>query len=249
MRLVFKFNLVLLIVFGLGLAGAGLVSHRLLYTNARAEVLENARMIMASAMASRSYTSTQIAPLLARVPGDEFLPQTVPAFGATEQFNGLHSQFPDFSYKEATINPTNLRDKASDWEADVVKSFQQKPDEKELIIDRETPTGATLSLAKPIQIEKEACLVCHSTIDAAPKPLLEKYGPANGFGWQLHSDHRRADRDRADAGVADPARRNSACPHVHAVAVGDHRGGLRAHQRHVDDRRGATGHAAVQGGR
>jgi protein-histidine pros-kinase len=28
--------------------------------------------------------------------------------------------------------------------------------------------------------------VCHSTVDAAPKTMLDKYGNANGFGWQLN---------------------------------------------------------------
>jgi protein-histidine pros-kinase len=187
LRLVFKFNLVLVLVFGVGLVGAGIISRRLLYANARAEVMDSARMIMASALASRSYTVTELVPLLNKVPGDDFIPQTVPAFGATEQFNKVHEQFPDFSYKEATINPTNLRDKATDWEADVVKWFRDQPNEKELVIDRETPTGATLSLARPIKITDEKCLVCHSTVDAAPKSMIEKYGPANGFGWQLNS--------------------------------------------------------------
>jgi HAMP domain-containing protein len=30
------------------------------------------------------------------------------------------------------------------------------------------------------------CLACHSTPDAAPKTLTDKYGPANGFGWTLN---------------------------------------------------------------
>src|SRR5512144_249205 len=104
MRLVIKFNLALLAAFLIGFVAAGLVSQSLLQRNAREEVLQNARMIMASAMASRWYTTTQIAPLLRKLPDEEFLPQTVPAFGATEQFAMLHAQFPDFSYKEATLN-------------------------------------------------------------------------------------------------------------------------------------------------
>ena len=27
--------------------------------------------------------------------------------------------------------------------------------------------------------------MCHSTVEAAPKSLLRRYGPANGFGWKL----------------------------------------------------------------
>jgi protein-histidine pros-kinase len=141
---------------------------------------------MASALAARSYTSGQVAPLLRQLPGDDFIPQTVPAFSATEQFNSLHEKYPDYAYKEATLNPTNLRDKATDWEVDVIDRFRQAPDEKELIVERDTPTGRALALARPLRIEDPNCLVCHSTVDAAPKALLKRYGPANGFDWKLH---------------------------------------------------------------
>jgi len=104
----------------------------------------------------------------------------------TEQFNSFHKQFPDFAYKEATLNPTKLRDKATDWEVDIVNRFRQYPDQNELVVERDTATGRQLSLAKPLRIEDPACLSCHSTVDAAPPALIKKYGPANGFGWQLH---------------------------------------------------------------
>jgi len=186
MRLVLKFNLVILLVFGLGFGAAAWFSRELLQRSAREDVLQDARLIMESALASRKYTSSQIAPLLKRLGDDEFLPQTVPAFGATEQFNSLHAQFPDFSYKEATLNPTNPRDRASDWEVDIVNRFRQYPTQTEIIGERDTPTGRSLYLGKPITIDDSACLPCHSTVDAAPKSMIRKYGPANGFGWQLH---------------------------------------------------------------
>ena len=186
MRLVVKFNLVLLVTFALGLAAAAFFSRALLQRSAREDVLQDARLILASSLASRAYTSGQIAPLLQRLGDTEFLPQTVPAFGATEQFNALHAKFPDFSYKEATLNPTNLRDRASDWEVDIVNLFRQYPDQTEIVGERETPAGRSLYLGKPIVIEDAACLTCHSTVDAAPKSMIRKYGPANGFGWHLH---------------------------------------------------------------
>jgi protein-histidine pros-kinase len=184
MRLVFKFNLVLLVVFGLGLGAAALISSQLLQRGAREDVLQDARLIMESSLASRAYTSQQIAPLLEKLGDGEFLAQTVPAFGATEQFNALHAKFPDFSYKEATLNPTNLRDRATDWEVDIVNEFRAHPDRTEIVGERDTPTGRSLYLGRPIAIHDAACLTCHSTVDAAPKSMIKKYGPANGFGWQ-----------------------------------------------------------------
>jgi protein-histidine pros-kinase len=186
MGLVAKFNLVLFIVFALGFGAAALVSRLLLQNGAREDVVQDARMIMESAHASRAYTQRQVTPLLERLGDAEFLPQTVPAFGATEQFNLLHAKFPDFSYKEATLNPTNLRDRATDWEVDIVNRFRQVPSLSEFVGERDTPTGRSLYLAHPITIDDPACLTCHSTVDAAPKSMIKKYGPANGFGWQLH---------------------------------------------------------------
>jgi protein-histidine pros-kinase len=186
MRLVAKFNLVLLAVFAPGFAASALLSRALLQRSAREDVLQDARMIMESAVASREYTTTEIKPLLDRLGDDEFFPQTVPAFGATEQFNMLRTKFPDFAYKEATLNPTNLRDRASDWEVDIVNRFRQYPALTEIVGERDTPTGPSLYLGKPITIKERACLPCHSTVDAAPKAMLRKYGPANGFGWNLN---------------------------------------------------------------
>jgi len=184
MRLVLKFNLVLLAVFGLGLGAAALVSRHLLERGARDQVVENARVIMESALASRAYTTQRIAPLLAKLGDHEFLPETVPAFGATEQFAALHAKYPEFAYKEATLNPTNPRDRAADWELDIVNHFRQSQADTEIVGERDTPTGRSLYLGHPIVIRDAACLECHSTVEAAPKAMLARYGPANGFGWQ-----------------------------------------------------------------
>ena len=186
MKLIWKFNLVLLGIFLAGFAIAGYVSNNVLQTNAREEVLQHARLMMEAALASRSYTNTQIKPLLDMQLKYVFLPQTVPAYAATEQFNDLRKSHPDYAYKEATLNPTNPRDRASDWEADVVNIFRQTPTTAEVIGERDTPTGRSLYLARPIQIKNGACLVCHSTVEAAPKTMLDQYGGSNGFGWKLN---------------------------------------------------------------
>ena len=186
MRLIWKFNLVLLGIFVVGFLTAGYVSYKVLQTNAREEILQHARLMMEAALASRNYTNTQVKPLLDTQLKYTFLPQTVPAYAATEQFNDIRKTHKDYAYKEATLNPTNPRDRANDWEADVVQIFRQAPETPEVIGERDTPTGRSLYLARPIQIKNGACLVCHSTLDAAPKTMLDLYGNANGFGWKLN---------------------------------------------------------------
>ena len=185
MKLIWKFNLVLLGIFVLGFLISGYISYRALQTNAREEILQNARLMMEAALASRNYTTTQVKPLLDTQMRYKFLPQTVPAYAATEQFNDLRKKHPDYAYKEATLNPTNLRDRAADWEADVVNVFRNASATTEVIGERDTPTGRVLYLSRPIQIKSGSCLECHSTVDAAPKTMIDLYGPANGFGWRM----------------------------------------------------------------
>ena len=179
-----KFNIVFLAIFAVGFGAASLVTNYLLQQNAREETLQSARVLMQSALAARSYTAAQIVPLLETRLKYEFLPQSIPSFAATEQLGQLLKQYPDFSYKEATLNPTNLRDRAADWEADLINTLRAKPALAELVGQRSTSIGPALYVARPLQIKNAACLRCHSVPDAAPKTMTDIYGRNNGFGWK-----------------------------------------------------------------
>lgn len=186
MKLLLKVNIVLVVVFLIALAASYTIAQHLLLQNARQEIREDARIMMESAKAVRTYTVSQIAPLLSTQMRYQFLPQSVPSYSATEYFNNLRKSFPDFSYKEATLNPTNPRDRAVDWEVDVVNHFRQDPKAQELIGERDGVSGRTLYMARPLRIEDPACLACHSDVAKAPQTMIDRYGSANGFGWQLH---------------------------------------------------------------
>jgi protein-histidine pros-kinase len=186
MKLLVKFNLLFIIVMALGLAVSGYVTRSLLQENAKEETLNNARLLIEKALAVRGYTSGQITKLLETQMKYEFLPQSVPSYSAVEVLTTLQSKYPQFSYKEATLNPTNPRDRATGWEVDIVNQFRSGSDAKEVIGERDTPTGPALYIARPLRISNPACLACHSSVEAAPKTLVDRYGPANGFGWNLN---------------------------------------------------------------
>lgn len=133
----------------------------------------------------RKYTTVQLLPLLEKEEDrtQTFLPQTVPGYAATENFGYLRAEFPDYSYKEASLNPTNPRDRAVDWEADLIGAFRNDAKLLQLSGERESATGRSLFFAKPLRAST-ACLECHSTPDAAPKSMLARYGSSNGFGWK-----------------------------------------------------------------
>ncbi len=186
MKLIVKFNLVLSLVFAAAFLLAGLFTHSLLRRNAKAEIEENARIMIEGARAIRAYTATQINPLLKNQMTYSFLPQSVAAYSANEYFKQLRKKYPEYSYKEATLNPTNPGDRATDWEADIVRTFRQYPERTELLDERDTPAGRALFIAMPLKITNPACLECHDTPQKAPPTVTEQYGGDNGFGWKVN---------------------------------------------------------------
>lgn len=188
MKLLAKFNLIFIVVFGTGLALSSWLAYDFLQTEAKRQVIEQAKLMMETMLSVRNYTSKQLKPLLASQLRDspEFIPQTVPAYSATEVFNYLHEHYPDYFYKEATLNPTNPRDRAVEWEADVVNDFRSHAEKKEFIGERDTPAGPSLFLARPIRITNPPCLDCHSTPDKAPLSMLQTYPSRTGFDWHMN---------------------------------------------------------------
>jgi|SRR5271154_3643133 len=185
MKLLAKFNLLLIVVFGLGLTLIAVNARSFLMDDAKKVVLNQAELMAASAGATRSYTEEEISPILedTQQHADTFLPQTIPFYAATVTFNRLRKNFPDYTYKEATLNPTNLVDRAEDWQADIINYFRNDASQKQLVGERQSSVGTSLYLARPI-VAESGCLTCHSTPSVAPKAMLKRYGSQNGFGWK-----------------------------------------------------------------
>ncbi len=167
---------------GLGLAGFG--AYSILTKNALEDSLQNARIMIEGASAIRSYTSDSIKPLLEQQMKVQFLPYSIPSFAAQTNFKMVHQKLPDYTYREPTLNPTNLNDRAVDWEADIINDFRNDPSKQELVITRDTPIGRFLTLARPLKVGSQACLSCHSTPEKAPATMVALYGSQNGFGWK-----------------------------------------------------------------
>jgi len=184
MSLLLRVNAALVVVFALGALITGLACRSLLQANAEREIRDDAELMMDSALAARDYTASEIAPLLHAQMQSQFLPQSVPFYAATEHFLRLHAARPDYSYQEATLNPTNPRDRATDWQTDIIERFRSDAAMHEFSGLRDTPLGRSLYLAKPIRASAE-CLSCHGTAASAPPTVLARYGSANGFGWQV----------------------------------------------------------------
>jgi len=180
MNLLVRINLALALAFTLATLAVGWACSTMLRAHAKQEALHEAALMIDSAGSMRAYTSEEIVPLLNAQMAKDFLPQSIPSYAATQNFLKLRDHHPDYAYREATLNPTNLRDHAVDWEADIVQKFRNDPHTQELVGERDTPMGRSLYLARPIQAEPK-CVPA-----AAPASLIARYGGNNGFGWEPH---------------------------------------------------------------
>ncbi|MEB3217379.1 MAG: DUF3365 domain-containing protein [Nostocales cyanobacterium 94392] len=187
LRLKQKFTILLLIILILGVSVSGLALSFVLRQNAQREVANTALILMETMSSVRDYTSTQINPELTDKLEITFLPQTVPAYSAREVFENLRKKgdYKDFFYKEATLNPTNLRDKADAFETQIVEGFRNRK-KPELSGFRSLPGGDIFYIARPLAVTEQSCLQCHSTADVAPPSMIQRYGTAHGFGWKLN---------------------------------------------------------------
>ncbi len=180
-----KFNLGFLLVSLPALGLTGYFIHSVLQSNAREEVLQSARIMMESAIAVREYTVTELKPLLVIQQTRKFIPQIVPAYAAAQYANRFQKKHPEYSYREATLNPTNPANRATDWEAEIIRWFSDHKNVEEFVGERETPEGMQLYMGRPITIKNPECLNCHDTAKKAPRTMVELYGSENGFGWKV----------------------------------------------------------------
>lgn len=187
MKLLVKFNLVLLLLFAAALGATASIGWDLVQRNAREEVTYNAKLLIDSASAVRQYTLKRIYPLLLTQAQYEFRPEMVSAFSAIEVLKTLragNADYKQFIYREPALNPTNPEDRAVEWEADIIGQFRNAAATAPMSGERDTPSGRMIWVAKPLKATA-GCLYCHDTPDKAPPTMVQIYGPTNGFGWKL----------------------------------------------------------------
>jgi HAMP domain-containing protein len=185
MKLMTKFNLILLVIFGTGGILIAQAAYTFLMNNARREVLQQAEVLMASAEAARDYMSETLEPLLDQVPvrNGEFRAEIVPQVSAIAMFTQLQKRRPEYGYKAAALNPRNLDHRASCWEVDLITWLVNHPEQKQFEGEHEAAGVRSLYLAKPVRMDP-SCEVCHTDPKMAPAAMVTRYGPTNGFGWK-----------------------------------------------------------------
>ena len=185
MKIRWKIDLAMCGAFLVGLGLAGVSAYEILTKDALEDSLQNARIMIEAASAIRSYTDQRISPLLEQQMKVEFLPPAIPFFAAQANLKLIQQKLPEYTYREPTLNPTNISDRAVDWEADIINDFRTDPSKRQMVVIRDTAEGRFLTLARPLKVTDQTCLSCHSTPEKAPATMVALYGRENGFGWKL----------------------------------------------------------------
>lgn len=184
-----KFTLILSLVFLGGIIASFVILSQVLERRAEEEVSARGMVLIEAMNSVRTYTSTQINPLLASdlANSEEFISQTVPAFSAREVFETLRTNdaYQNYLYKEATLNPTNPRNQANEFETALLNQFRANLELKQLTGFTTLSGEQVFYSARPLAIGSESCLACHSAPETAPASLISTYGTDGGFGWSL----------------------------------------------------------------
>ncbi|OUL18464.1 DUF3365 domain-containing protein [Nostoc sp. 106C] len=189
LKLATKFTLLLFVVFLCTILISGFALSKVLEQRAEDEVNYRGQVLIQMMNSVTNYTNDHISPLLSSISEQQpqFTPEVVPSYSAREVFENLrnHKEYANFLYKDATINPTNLRDKADDFETNLIDSFRQDPKLETLSGFRNLFGEQLFYSSRPLAIKQQSCLRCHSTPDQAPKSQVATYGTENGFNWKL----------------------------------------------------------------
>lgn len=185
MGLRLKYNIVLFFACFVGIAAATVASFFFVQKSATEEIMQSISLLRSNAIAVRSYTLNSIDPLLSDNNDILFMPETVSAYAARTVFATFQKHFPDFSYKEAALNPTNPANLPTELEAELIEQLRADASLDRITTVVENDGSRFFTVAFPLTITQEGCLTCHSTPEAAPPAMVDLYGPHNGFGWKM----------------------------------------------------------------
>ncbi|MEL7078392.1 MAG: DUF3365 domain-containing protein [Cyanobacteria bacterium J06582_2] len=185
-----KFNLLLLLIFVLGIFVSGLALSKILYRQAEQKITDEGKILMQMMEEVKYYTSVNLLEIYQQDSSSqqEFRAAYVPAYAARKIFGNFKNmaEFKNYKYKEATLNPTNLADLPNDFERELIYTFEQDKDNNLMSGYVQKSARNFYYIARPLSVKDSSCLQCHSTPNLAPPKMIELYGDKHGFNWQLN---------------------------------------------------------------
>lgn len=185
LRLRARFTVTLLIVYILSLPFIIIGSYCILKQNAIRETLGESNLMLAAMEGAREYTGEVLSPTVTKELPNKFVVEAMSAtFVAKGIEKRIRERLPNYSFKEATLNPLNLEYKADDFEKKKIEDYRTGKLTKEWRGYKKTGRGSFYVIMRPVEIKPD-CLRCHGDSSIAPPEVREKYGTTHGYNWKV----------------------------------------------------------------
>jgi signal transduction histidine kinase/CheY-like chemotaxis protein len=186
MKLSLKFALAVLGVLATTLGASAWLLIRHQHEAMQAEVHHRAETLLSFAQACREYTSDTLQPAV-RKHADK-LNTTVfeaetPSLVTRGIFDNLRRRLPEYTFREATLNPLNEKNRADAAEAELIRKFQEDRTLTEWSDFYSHDGREHFYVARPI-VATIDCLRCHGSPSEAPPEQVARYGATHGYDWQ-----------------------------------------------------------------
>jgi HAMP domain-containing protein len=142
---------------------------------------EQLRLLVNMVKAVRSYVSDDVRPPLleAKFYHTPAISSTVATALVARRF--LEKE-PDYYIKVASDNPLNPKNKAEDFEMDLIERYRADSSLKELVVEGELSGKPYLVSVSPSHTKK-ACLSCHGKPEEALDAIKTAYGVSSGYNY------------------------------------------------------------------
>lgn len=133
-------------------------------------------------LAIRDYVGKVVRPFAqSHSDGGEFVPEVMStSFVARSIFEQVLKRFPESIIKFSSAHPRNPVNQATQAEAEILRYFNDRPDQQEWAGRIEIEGRTYFAHFKARRMEA-SCLQCHGDPKDAPQSLLERYGREAGF--------------------------------------------------------------------
>ena len=177
-----QFSLLLILIYIISLPVISTITYFVLRQNAINHAYQASRLYIAAIDAVKQYVEDELRPVLKKELPHKFILEGMSrSYAAGSTARRILQGFPDYIFKNASVNPTNLKNNADEFERGIINDFRTKKDIKEWkgFISKEGYDYYVIARAgSPV---KESCLYCHGDPAAAPKEVTERYGTTSGY--------------------------------------------------------------------
>jgi signal transduction histidine kinase/DNA-binding response OmpR family regulator len=184
MKLSAKFGgtIILLFLVTLGVTAGVLINHQ--RQTVQEDVEKRAQTVLSFGEACREYAREILSPAVRKQAKSFIFEADSSTFVARGTFEIFRKTMPEYSFREAALNPLNLQNLADDQEAAIIRRFQEDRDLPEQKGYLQKEGHEVFYVARPIPV-KPICLDCHNSPEKAPPELVQQYGREHGYGWRV----------------------------------------------------------------